>query len=430
MDYQNIYKEKKSSVEDCLSLIRSNDHIVLGKDHNEPRLFCDVLHTLKGKVSGVTALKCRTGDNEFLRTEGMHQSVIAHSDFFGTSWKPYQDMGNAEFVATAINDAPEFYGEFWKPNVYVVAVGPMDDEGYFQVGMSLMWEKDFYDMHPERVILEVNSFIPRTHGGFLIHIQDVAALYENDQPLGEIQPIPFTDVEATIGDYVASLVHDGDTIQLGIGGIPDAVAKKLQDRRDLGLHTEMFTTEIGRMIKNGVITGERKNFHRGEHIGVFINGQRELYDTISNNEKCLFYPGSYVVDPMNIMKNDNMISINTCVQIDLTGQVCAESVGTRQISGPGGCFAFAYGAIHSKGGRGILAFQSKTAKGISKISAMLEPGAQVTIPRPYVDCIVTEYGIAYMKGRTLSQRVRNLLAIAHPDNREDLRAQARQLHYI
>lgn len=430
MDLNKLYQQKKASVDECLNLIRDNDRIVFGKERNEPVMFCDRLHTLKGRVSGVTALKGRTGNSEFLRTEGMGESIMAHADFYGLQWSSYQDMGNALFVATAINDAAEYYGEFWDPNVFVAAVCPMDEDGNFQVGMSLMWEKDFYDRHPEKVILEVNPNIPRTHGGFLININDVTALYENDQALSEITPMPFTDVEAKIGEYVASLVKDGDTIQLGIGGIPDAVAKKLQDHKDLGLHTEMFTTEIGRMIKKGVITGERKNFHKGEHLGVFISGLQELYDTVSSNEKCIFMPGSYVVDPMNIMKNDNMVSINTCIEMDLTGQVCGESVGTRQVSGPGGCFAFAYGAIHSKGGRGILAFPSKTAKGYSKIKSTLTPGAQVTIPRPYVDCIVTEYGIAYMRGRTLTQRVHNLVAIAHPDDRAELLRQARELHYI
>lgn len=430
MEINKLYQQKKASVDECLNLIQSNDRIVFGKEHNEPVLFCNRLHTLKGRVSGVTALKGRTGNSEFLHTEGMGKSVMIHADFYGSGWSECQNMGNTLFVATALNDCAAFYGPLWEPNVYVIAVCPMDEDGNFQVGMSLMCEKEFYDRRPAKVILEVNPNIPRTHGGFLININDVTALYENNQPLYEIKPIPFTDVEASIGEYVASLVKDGDTIQLGIGGIPDAAAKKLQNHRDLGLHTEMFTTEIGRMIQSGVITGERKNFHKGEHLGVFIGGTQELVDTVSRNEKCIFLPGSYVVNPMNIMKNDNMVSINTCIEMDLTGQVCSESIGPRQISGPGGGFAFAYGAIHSKGGRGILAFQSKTAKGYSKIKSTLTPGAQVTIPRPYVDCIVTEYGIAYMKGRTLPQRVHNLVAIAHPDDRAELLRQARELHYI
>lgn len=430
MTNQQRYANKRIGLQGCLRLICSNDHIVMAKDRNEPVKFCRGLHTVAPTLENVTVLKARQGDYPFLRMEGMGSHVMAHSDFYDTKWSAYQNMGNAVFVATALNDAAAFYGQHWKPNVFIAAVPPMDENGNFHVGMSLMWEQSFYEMGPEKIILEVNENIPRTNGGFFIHISEVAGLYENHERLTELLPMPFTETERRIGENVASLVKDGDTIQLGIGGIPDAVAQSLESRRDLGLHTEMFTSGIGRLIEKGVITGERKNIHRGQHVGVFCSGTQELYDTVGRNKRCVFYSGDYVVDPMTIQKNDNMVAINTCVEMDLTGQVCAESVGTRQISGPGGGFAFAYGAIHSKGGRGILAFSAKTAKGFSKIKATLTVGAQVTIPRPYVDCIVTEYGIAYMKGRSLPQRVYNLVAIAHPDVREELLRQARQLHYI
>jgi acyl-CoA hydrolase len=280
------------------------------------------------------------------------------------------------------------------------------------------------------VILEVNPNQVRVKGGLEINIKDVTTLYEVDEPIPEIGAMQATDVEDTIGANVAALVKDGDTIQLGIGSLPDAVAHHLMDKKDLGLHTEMFTSSMGEMIRKGVLTGERKNYYKGVHIGSFAGGDRALYETMSNTPNLRIVPASYGVNPMTIMQNDNMVSINTILEMDLTGQVCSESIGPRQFSGSGGGFCFAYGALHSKGGRGILAFASRSKKGMPKIKATLTPGAAVTIPRNYVDYIVTEYGVAALRGRSVKERVEALVSIAHPDDREDLLKQARELFYI
>ena len=207
-------------------------------------------------------------------------------------------------------------------------------------------------------------------------------------------------------------------------------AQDMYDLKDLGIHTEMMTSTMGEMIRRGVVTGERKNFHKGEHIACFAGGDRALYETIATNPSVRMMPGTWAVDPMIIMQNDNMVSINTCIEMDLTGQITAESVGARQFSGSGGAFDFAYGALRSKGGRGIYAFTSLSKKGQSRINAILAPGAQITIPRNYADYVVTEYGIAPLRGRSVRERTKNLIAIAHPDFRAELTRQAEELNYI
>ena len=261
-------------------------------------------------------------------------------------------------------------------------------------------------------------------------INDVTCLYEVDEPLTEIPAMQASEVEDTIGGLVSELVHDGDTIQLGIGSLPDAVAHHLMDKHDLGLHTEMFTSSMGEMIRRGIITGERKNYYKGVHVGSFAGGDRALYDTMAATPTLRIVPGSYGVNPMTIMQNDNMVSINTILEMDLTGQVCSESIGPRQHSGSGGGFCFAYGALHSKGGRGILAFASRSKKGMPKIKPMLTQGAVVTIPRNYVDYIVTEYGVVQLRGCNVKERTEKLISIAHPEDRAELRREAEKLFYI
>lgn len=245
-------------------------------------------------------------------------------------------------------------------------------------------------------------------------------------PNPEIGPL-----ERKIGGYVADLVADGDCIQLGIGALPNAVGEALMDKRDLGLHTEMFTDIMGRMIQRGVITGARKNVHPGKHVGTFALGSQELYQTLSQDPNVMMVSAAYGNDPFHIAQNDNMVSINTTLEMDLTGQACSESIGSIQYSGTGGATDYAYGATHSRGGRSILALASTAKKGlISKIKPQLTPGAVVSISRNLVDYVVTEYGVARLRGRSVRDRARALIGIAHPDFRPGLTAQAQKLLLI
>ncbi len=430
MDYQKLYSEKKRTLEQCLQLIRSNDNICFGKDCNEPQKFCEALHTIAPQVENVTVLKGRSSNYGFMQNDGMVGHIITQSAFYGRGWEEPQRKGNCTFVACDLYDQPFSYNAAYPRNVYIAAVTPMDENGNFQVNLSQMWERDIDPLSCERIILEVNDQLLPVVGGVEINISDVTAFYETSYQPPEIADLIPSDVENMIGQHVASLVKNGDTFQLGIGTLPNACATYMMDKKDLGIHSEMFTNLMGQMVEKGVVTGARKNLNPGEHTFCFAGGLQSLYQMVHENKNCVIRPASYVTDPKVIAQNDNMISINGILEIDLTGQVCSESIGTRQYSGPGGGFDFAYGAQHSKGGRSILIMQSRTKKGEPKIKPILTPGAQVTIPRPYADTIVTEYGIAVLKGRTLMDRVKALVAIAHPDDRDRLMFEAKKYQFI
>ena len=430
MTYSEMYEAKKRTVDECLDLIKSGDNICFGKDCNEPQEFCRRLHTIAPRVENVSVLKGRSSDYGFLQNDGMKGHIITQSAFFARGWEEPLRKGNTTFVACDLRDQPYFYNEAYPRNVYIVAATPMDENGNFQVNLSLMWEQDIDPKSCDRIIIEENKQLLPVKGGLFINIEDVTAFYTADYQPPEIPDLVPSEVEDKIGRYVASLVHDGDCFQLGIGTLPNACAKHMMDKRDLGIHSEMFTNLMAEMVEKGVVTGRRKNINQYEHTFCFGGGTQALYKHLHENPNCVIRPSSYVTDPRVIMQNDNMVSINGILEIDLTGQVCSESIGTRQYSGPGGAFDFAYGAQHAKNGRSILIMQSRTKKGAAKIKTMLTPGAQVTIPRTYADTVVTEYGVAYLKGRTLQDRVHNLIAIAHPDDRAELTRQARELYYI
>ncbi len=434
MTLQELYQSKKGSLEDALSYIRSNDDVCLAGDCNEPLAFARNLHKIAPRVENVTVIKARTGNFEFVKGDNMNGHINTGGFFFGPGWGEGQQKLNTSMIVTDLPSFGRFVSEHRPPNVFVAQVTPMDENGKFQIGLCMMWEPETFEavmkQPNHRIILEVNPQQVRVKGGLEIDINDVTCLYEVDEPLMEIPSMQTSEVEETIGGLVSELVHDGDTIQLGIGSLPDAVAHHLMDKRDLGLHTEMITTSMGEMIRRGIITGERKNYYKGVHVCSFAGGDRALYETMRDTPNLRIVPGSYGVDPMTIMQNDNMVSINTILEMDLTGQVCSESIGPRQHSGSGGGFCFAYGALRSKGGRGILAFASRSKKGMPKIKPILTPGAVVTIPRNYVDYIVTEYGVAHLRGCNVKERCEQLISIAHPDDRAELRKEAQKLFYI
>ena len=263
--------------------------------------------------------------------------------------------------------------------------------------------------------------MPRTMGDSFIHVSKLDYIVEQETDLIELAPPHIGDVERAIGENIASLVKDGDCLQLGIGAIPDAVLLFLKDKKDLGIHSEMFSDGVVELVEAGVITNAKKNIHKGKSVATFLMGTRRLYDYVDNNPEVAMMPVDYVNDPRVICQNDNLVSINSCVQVDLMGQVVSTCVGLRQISGVGGQVDFVRGANMSRGGRTIMAMPSTAAKGtISKIVPLIDEGAAVTTSRYDVNYVVTEYGIAQLKGKTLRERARELIAIAHPDFREGL----------
>ena len=433
-EYLQQYAEKKRTMQEVLASIRSGDVIFTTNNYSEPGEILSHIHEIAPNVENVKIWKGRSGLYPFMVDPGMKGHIEMYNFFFGpTFYKNSLPMGLVDYVPTDLQSYYTVAVSGHPSNVAIAAVSPMDEDGNFHVpmnhaadGLGILAALE----EKQTIILEVNPRLRHMKGAVPIHISQVDMLVEVDRPEYVIPPMTSTDTEKRIGEAVAGLVSDGDTIQLGIGGIPNAVGSFLKDKHDLGIHSEMFTTSMMELIKAGVINGSRKTYDKGLHVCSFAEGTPELYDFLSSREDCILRTGRDVVDPFNIARQDNMVSINTLVEIDLTGQVCAESVGPKQISGSGGGFCFAYGTYRSKGGKGILAFPARTAKGMSKIRATLTSGAIVTTPRNYVDYIVTEYGTARLKGRSISERARALISIAHPDDREELTRQAKELMYI
>ena len=425
----SLYQQKKTNLQQALDLIQSGDNICFAGGCNQPVALMKQFHTVAPRVRNVECIKSRSGDYEFVTAPGMNGHINTGSPLYGEAFNEGMKHGNTSHIVCDMHDYARFVSEHKPVNTFIAAVSPMDENGNFQVGLNLMWEKECLETS-SKVILEVNENLPRMQGGLDIHISRVTAFYDATYPLPECREELPTQVEATIADYIADLVSDGDCLELGTGTLSNAIAERLMDHRELGLHTEWFNTGVGDLIEKGIITGAHKNIDHGLAVASAAWGEQRLYDVLAGNDKVAIRPASYVCDPAVISGMDNMIAINTLVEMDLTGQVCSESIGPKQISGSSGNLCFSLGAIHSKGGKSILCFPTMTKKGVSKIRQQLSPGANVTIPRNYVDYIVTEYGVARMKGRSVLERTRQMIAIAHPAVREELTYYAKQQFYI
>jgi len=305
-------------------------------------------------------------------------------------------------------------------------VSPPDEHGFCSFGIEVGVTKTAA-LSAKRIVAEVNRQMPRTLGDSFIHVSKIDAFVEVDRDLDEFRPEPASEVERAIGKNVSSLIEDGSCLQLGLGSIPNAVLHFLDNRVDLGVHTEMFTEALPHLVEKGIVTGERKNFHPGKVVAGFIMGTREVYDFAHDNALVEFHPTEYVNHPVNIARNDNMVAVNSAIQVDLTGQVCSESIGDAIYSGFGGQADFIRGTAMSKGGLPIIALPTTTSDGrLSRITPNLDNGAGVVITRADVHVVVTEYGVAHMLGRNVRQRAEALINVAHPEFRESLLASAHQ----
>ena len=432
-DYRKMYEERKGTLQECLDLIRSGDIIWCSNNYNEPSTLFEHLHEIAPRVENVLVYKSRIRRYPFMVTPGMDGHINFANYFYGPSYKEAHRLLNCTFVPV---DLPNYYHQVsarqpW--DIFTAQVSPMTDDGKFYIGMNQTFEYELVRDAIERrktIILEVNPNLTWMRGAIEIPVEAVTRLFEVNTPEDVTPPIVCTEDEISIGRTCADIIENGDTIQMGIGGIPNAIGNFLMDKRELGLHTEQFTSSMADLIKAGVITGERKVFDKGLHVGVFADGTHELYEYLHKNSDCVLKPGPEVVHPFTIARQDHMVSINTCIEIDLTGQICAESIGSTQHSGSGGGFCFTLGAYYAEHGKGIMALTSRTKKGVPKIKAQLTPGAIVTHPRNYVDYVVTEYGAVRLKGTSVKERAQMLISIAHPDDRAELTKAARELFYF
>ena len=429
MEHQALYEEKRMTLESCLALIENGDTIGCGGVNCEPFTFLHNFHTIVPRLHDVTVVKGMVGPYRFLTdpaTAG-HVKVVGH--FYSAPFRAAHKLGITECIPSDLHNHMQERIAYKSNNVFVCQVADMEN-GCFQVPYTMMFEQEIYEA-ADKIILEVNPKFKRVKGGLDIPVEKVTGFFHAENPFYIIPRSESNDMVRTIGRYVADLIPDGSCIQLGIGALPDTVGEYLKEKNDLGIHTEMLSSTMADLIELGNATGKRKTLHPNEHICTFAQGDEHLYEVMATHPNVRIVPSAYGNHPFVIAQNDNMVSVNTCLDIDLTGQICSESIGPMQFSGTGGATDFAYGAIHSKGGRGIVAFAS-TAKGgsISKIKSILTPGAAVSISRNCADTIITEYGVAELRGRTIRERADALIAIAHPDFRAQLRKEAKEYGII
>ncbi|MFR2816348.1 acetyl-CoA hydrolase/transferase family protein [Anaerostipes caccae] len=414
------YREKLVSADEAVSHIRSGQRIVFSHAAGESLVLSDALVRNRALFENVEIVHMVAMGEAKYCEPGMEKHFRHNSFFLGASTRKAAKEGRADVTPVYFSEVPELFRTTLPVDAVFLNLSPPDEHGYCSFGISVDYSKPAA-MEAELVIAQINPSMPRTLGDSFIHISDIDYIVEADTPLIELPPAGISEVERAIGKNCASLIEDGDTLQLGIGAIPDAVLGFLKEKKDLGIHSEMISDGIVELYEGGVITNRRKSLHAGKSIVTFLMGTRRLYDFADNNPAVELHPVDYVNDPYVIAQNERLVSVNSCVQVDLMGQVVSASVGRRQISGVGGQVDFVRGANMSRGGKSIMAMPSTAAEGrISKIVPVIGEGAAVTTSRYDADYIVTEYGAARLKGESLRNRAKKLIRIAHPDFRRML----------
>lgn len=428
-DYQKMYQEKLTTPDKIAQQVRSG--WLLGMDtatSQTPAIMTAIAEHIRN--SDITGVKVQALLDaypfEFYTDPTLAGKMTGYSWFSSSAARKAVNAGYADIIPAYYRDFPTRIRAEYDYDAVCVEVAPMDRHGYFSLALNGSYIDAMLDK-TKRIFLEVNDRQPRGLCGSLIHISQVDAIVEYNHDLPVLPPVQLDEVSKTIGGLIAERIPDGACLQLGIGAIPDATGMALKSKHDLGIHTEMFTDSMVELIECGAVNNSKKQIHRGKTVTTFAFGSQRIYDYIDDNPAVEILPVEYVNDPDVICQNDNMISINAAVEVDLFGQVCAESVGTKHMSGSGGQIDYVRGACQSRGGKSFIAFTS-TAKGgtISKIKPILAPGAVVTTSKNDVDYIVTEYGVAHLRGRSLGERARQLIAIAHPDFRDELTFEAKK----
>lgn len=419
MDWKSYYQAHVISGEEAVSKIRSGDRIVIGHACGEPSFLVETMVRHAEDYQNVEVVHMVAMGECSYAQPGMEKHFRHNAIFAGGKTRDAINSGRGDFTPCFFFEVPKLFYTTMPIDVVMITVTPPDEQGMVSLGVSVDYGYEAVKA-AKIVIAQVNNQMPFTYGN-LIPVERINYFVEHSAPIIELPPPKIGDVERAIGENCASLVHDGDTLQLGIGAIPDAVLAALKDKRDLGIHSEMFSDGVVDLVETGVITNQRKTCNKGKFVANFLMGTRRLYNFVDHNPDVLVMPVDYVNNPAIIAQNDNLVSINSCVQVDLMGQVSSESIGKKQISGVGGQVDFIRGAALSKGGRSIIAMPSTASKGkVSRIVVLLDEGATVTTSRADVDYIVTEYGVAHLKGRTLRERGEALIKIAHPNFRDKL----------
>ncbi len=408
------------SADEALKEVKSGDRVYVHSVAMAPAPLTEALAKRHEELRDVEVVHLHTEGPAPYAEPNLRASFHVNSLFIGANVRHTLKEGNGSYTPVFLSEVPILFREGVLPlDVALLQVSAPDKHGFCSLGTSVDASLAAAQVAKKRIAL-VNPQVPRTHGDGRLHVSDFDKLVYEEGPLPTHHfPLP-GETEMAIGQHVASLVEDGSCLQMGIGAIPDAALKQMTHLKDLGVHTEMFSDGVLDLVEKGVINGRRKRTHPGKVISGFVMGSQRLYDFIDDNPQVNLLDIAYVNDTKVIRKNDRVVSINSAIEIDLTGQVCADSIGTRMYSGVGGQMDFIRGATLSPGGKAILALPSTTRRGESRIVPFLKPGAGVVTTRAHVHHVVTEYGVADLYGKTLRQRAEALAAIAHPEHREDM----------
>ncbi len=433
MDPRELYRQKLISIPEAVGKLRSHQTLGVAMAASEPPGLLGELGKHRDRLEDVRVWVCLPlGSYDFVLDPSMDGHFFIENWFYGNADRAVHAQGRESYIPNNLHQAAtrKLYATRNKVNVFYGTATPPDERGYMSLSLGLVIEKQLIAA-ADLVILEINKNLPWTLGDSQVHISEVDFVVENHVPLVQSPAVPPTEAEEKIGGHIAALIENGSTLQLGIGGIPNAITPFLMQHKDLGIHTELFTDGMVDLYNAGVVNNSRKTLWKGKMVGAFALGTQKLYDFLNNNLGVEFQQGCVTNDPYVIGKNYRMISINTALQVDVLGQVCSQSIGNRHFSGTGGQLDTHRGAQLSEGGRGIIALRSTAKNGeISTIVPTLTEGAEVTIPSQDVDTIVTEYGVADLKGLCLRDRALALIKIAHPDFRDKLKAEVMRLGMV
>jgi len=427
MSWFDDYKKRKCSLEEGVSVVKNNDRVYVSGNAATPIRLLEALAARKDELKNVEIAHVLLFGDDPLSKPGMEGHFRHNSLFVGPADRSAVNEGKADYIPVFLYEIPQlFYSRALPIDVAFMHLSPPDEHGFMSYGVECLASKAAAET-AKTVVAQINEKMPRTLGDSFIHVSRISKIIEISEDLPELAPIPFTDVEEKIGAHIADLVEDGSTLQLGIGGIPNAALKAMFSKKNLGIHTEMVSDSIVEAIEAGVITGAQKTLHNGKVIATFYLGTKSLYEFIDNNPIFETHPTEYTNRPYIIGQNEKMVAINSAIEVDLTGQVCSDSIGTIIYSGFGGQLDFIRGAAQSKGGKPIIALHSTAKQNkVSKIVPILKVGAGVVTTRADVHYVVTEYGVAYLHGKNLRQRAEALINIAHPNFRQMLGEEAKK----
>ncbi len=429
--WAEMYRRKVCDAAEALKSVKSGDRVYIHPGCAEPETLVEALVGRKDELENVEITHLLTMGTAPYVAPGMERHFRHRALFTGGNVRKAVNEGRADYVPVFLSEIPGLFTDGTLPiDVALIQVSPPDEHGFCSFGVGIECTKTAAE-NARVVIAEMNRQTPRTLGDSFIHIHKLTHIVAVDRPMLELPRVRMSDLHSKIGAHVAGLIEDGSTLQMGIGGIPDAVLFHLQGKRDLGIHTEMFSDGVIELVHKGIINNEKKTLHPGKIIASFVLGSRALYDFIDNNPICEFHPSHYVNDPFVIAQNDKMVAINSAIQVDLTGQVCSDSIGYSVYSGFGGQVDFIRGAARSHGGKPIIALPA-TAKDdtVSRIVMTLDEGAGVVTSRADVHFVVTEFGVAQLYGKSIREGARALIAIAHPKFRDELTAQAQERKFL